>query len=274
MYTPSSPLLSGAAPDGPALTAAWLRLTAQSPHPAAARAAQADAYVAACAAVGLDPVIVLAQIVHETAALTSWWVEAPRHNPAGINVTGATAPKPQPGYVFNPSTGRYHRGTTYPSLTAAVEPHLARLLAYACTPADLAGGPHAAARRRLIATAPSFPRPCLGTAPALAALGQAHNPVASCGWAWPGEHYGAQLALWANRIAAQLAPVDPWAAWGTAYALPAAERGHGIPQAWLADGQLGAACSEEIAIPLGAVRLFMRGAVIWYRDTNTTKVLR
>lgn len=69
--------------------------------------------------------------------------------------------------------------------------------------------------------------------------------------------------------------LDPWGAWGTAYALPEEQRDFAIPQAWLADGgKLGVACSEEIAIPLGAARLFLYGAIVWYRESNSTKVLR
>jgi hypothetical protein len=42
-----------------------------------------------CVDVGLDPLIVVAQLIHETGNLTSWWSQRPRRNPAGIGVTGA-----------------------------------------------------------------------------------------------------------------------------------------------------------------------------------------
>lgn len=46
-------------------------------------------YYATAQAVGLDPLLVVAQMVQETAHLTSFWSQRPRRNPAGIGVTGA-----------------------------------------------------------------------------------------------------------------------------------------------------------------------------------------
>lgn len=69
---------------------------------------------------------------------------------------------------------------------------------------------------------------------------------------------------------------DPWAAWGTAYPLPEAERGFAIPQAWLNDGRLGAAQSPEMHADGGAfaARWFAGGVVVWERDGNRTTVVR
>ena len=64
--------------------------------------------------VGLDPLIVVAQMVHETDFLSSFWSQPPRRNPAGIGVTG------EPG-----------AGLSFPNWTAAVRAHVGRLLAYA-----------------------------------------------------------------------------------------------------------------------------------------------
>jgi hypothetical protein len=67
---------------------------------------------------------------------------------------------------------------------------------------------------------------------------------------------------------------DPWREWGDTYPLPAAERGFAIPLRWAQDGNLGAATSEEIAVLVGAGRLFERGAILWIRASNATKVFR
>ncbi|MDQ3092701.1 MAG: glucosaminidase domain-containing protein [Actinomycetota bacterium] len=38
---------------------------------------------------GVDPLVVIAQMDHETGHLSSYWSQRPRRNPAGIGVTGA-----------------------------------------------------------------------------------------------------------------------------------------------------------------------------------------
>lgn len=76
-------------------------------------------------------------------------------------------------------------------------------------------------------------------------------------------------------VATWQAACDPWQAWGDAYPLPPDQRGFAIPAAWLAaGGQLGAAESDEIPIAIGAARIFARGAIVWARATNTTRVFR
>jgi len=56
--------------------------------------------------VGLDPLLVVAQMALETGGLTSFWSQRPRRNPAGIGVTGA----PGPGCRFR--TGRRRSALT------------------------------------------------------------------------------------------------------------------------------------------------------------------
>jgi hypothetical protein len=91
---------------------------------------------------------------------------------------------------------------------------------------------------------------------------------------------GNRPAAYADAVIAavqrwQAQAVDVWQAWGGAYPLPEAERGFAIPAAWLADGgRLGAAVSDEIPVLIGAARLFAGGAIIWRRESNTTKVYR
>jgi hypothetical protein len=70
-------------------------------------------YYATAPAVGLDPLLVVAQMVEETEHLTSFWSQRPRRNPAGIGVTGA------PGV-----------GLSFPDWKTAVRAHTGRLLAY------------------------------------------------------------------------------------------------------------------------------------------------
>ncbi|HEY7630590.1 MAG TPA: N-acetylmuramoyl-L-alanine amidase [Thermoleophilaceae bacterium] len=71
-------------------------------------------YYATAPAVGLDPLIVVAQMSEETGHLTSFWSQRPRRNPAGIGVTG------EPG-----------QGVSFPDWKTAVRAHTGRLLAYA-----------------------------------------------------------------------------------------------------------------------------------------------
>lgn len=90
-----------------------------------------------------------------------------------------------------------------------------------------------------------------------------------------GNHPAAYIAAVLADVANWQAQADPWQAWGTAYPLPVEQRGFAIPAAWLADGgMLGPACSDEIAVPVGAARLFERGAIVWHRDRDEAEVYR
>jgi len=88
-------------------------------------------YAAICKAAGLDPLLVVSQMVLETGNLMSHWSQPPRRNPAGIGVTGA------PG-----------AGVSFPNWDKAVRAHVGRLLAYTLPKDD--GTP---AQRELIAQA-------------------------------------------------------------------------------------------------------------------------
>ena len=101
--------------------------------------------------VGLDPLLVVAQMVLETGNLCSFWSQPPRRNPAGIGVTGV------PG-----------EGVSFPNWRASVTAHVGRLLAYA-----LAKGTGNAAQRQLIKKAlevRSLPDDRFGVAPTLSGL--------------------------------------------------------------------------------------------------------
>jgi hypothetical protein len=74
-------------------------------------------YAAACKSAGLDPLLVVSQMVLETGNLMSFWSQPPRRNPAGIGVTG------EPG-----------AGISFSNWDKAVTAHVGRLLAYALPP--------------------------------------------------------------------------------------------------------------------------------------------
>lgn len=93
-----------------------------------------DDYYNTAAPVGLDPLLVVAQMVEETGHLTSFWSQPPRRNLAGIGVTG----EPDVGLSF-------------PDLKTAVRAHTGRLLAY-----SLPVGNGSQAQKQLIAEALAF----------------------------------------------------------------------------------------------------------------------
>ncbi len=132
-------------------------------------------YYKTAPAVGLDPLLVVAQMVLETGALTSFWSQRPRRNPAGIGVTGA------PG-----------AGLSFPSWKTAVRAHTGRLLAY-----SLPSGTENQAQAQLIAEALAFrplPQRLRGVAPRLEGLAGT--------WA-ADPQYAVKLARVANDIRAQ-----------------------------------------------------------------------
>ncbi|HSK16003.1 MAG TPA: glucosaminidase domain-containing protein [Gaiellaceae bacterium] len=101
--------------------------------------------------VGLDPLLVVAQMVLETGNLTSDWSQVPKRNPAGIGVTG------EPG-----------AGIRFPSWKKAVRAHCGRLLAYA-----LPKGAESAEQKALIDEALGWrplPDSLRGAAPTLSKL--------------------------------------------------------------------------------------------------------
>ena len=59
-------------------------------------------YVDICRAAEVDVELLITQMIHETAALTSAWSSPTKRNPAGIGVTGAIGADGQPlGFVFD-----------------------------------------------------------------------------------------------------------------------------------------------------------------------------
>lgn len=168
------------------------------PHPhytsADIRLSILPAYFEVCARVGVDPCVALAQLVHETGNLSSFWSSRPQRNPAGIGVTGQTSKsKPATGTSWAWDGGRrlWAYGLSFPSWAShAIPAHVGRLVAYAVplfqrTPAQQALVEQALAYRPLPATV-------AGVAPTLRGLDGR--------WAMPGQGYGAKLATIADAI--------------------------------------------------------------------------
>ena len=132
-------------------------------------------YVTTSRAVGLDPLLVVSQMVLETGNLTSFWSQVPRRNPAGIGVTG------EPG-----------AGISFRSWKAAVRAHVGRLLAYV-----IPKGSENAAQRELIDEALAvrpLPEHLRGAAPTIEGLAGT--------WA-ADKKYAEKIARIANEIRSQ-----------------------------------------------------------------------
>lgn len=163
------------------------------------------AYWALALDVGIDPILAIAQMAHETNYLTSFWSQRPQRNPAGIGVNGrwqATPPANKSGWSYNTDAGRkrWEMGISFPTWRHdAVPAHLGRLLAYALPAATVP----TSAQQRIISQALSWralPATMRGSAPILKMLGKVHNPTGQ-GWASPGDDYGTAIAQTANTLA-------------------------------------------------------------------------
>lgn len=165
------------------------------------------AYWTLCLAVGVNPAVAIAQMIHETGALSSFWCARPRRNPAGIGVDGthsATRPADTTKWAYNPDRARWETGLSFPSWTShAIPAHVGRLVAWATTPAQ-----RTPAQAALVKEALSYrslaPR-LQGSAPHLAALGKLKNPMKQ-GWASPGLMYGVALAGTMNALRQEATP--------------------------------------------------------------------
>ncbi len=94
--------------------------------------------------IGVNYLFAIAQMIHETGWLDSFWAARPRRNPAGIGVTGqSTTKNPNDTKNWAQSGDVWLKGQSFDSWDIAVQHHLARLLLYALkdeemTPAQLA----------------------------------------------------------------------------------------------------------------------------------------
>lgn len=102
------------------------------------------AYFDACDRSGVDPLLVLAQLWHETGGLSSFWSARPQRNPAGIGVTGTSWPKrpppdeaPSDEVRFNAQRNMWERGLSFASWAGhSVPAHVGRIVAYAVRPEE------------------------------------------------------------------------------------------------------------------------------------------
>ena len=184
---------------------AWLTQRSKKYDPTSIATIVAE-YERVGSAVGVDWFLAIAQCAHETAHLSAAMAARPIRNPAGIGVTGASSTTPRPGYVWDADRNLYRAAVTFRAWTAreagdsvsSVDAHIGRLVAYALPPGHRFGPSQALADRAL--TVRSLPLTCHGSAPTLRTLGRVHNPADPCGWASPGDGYGAAIANLANRM--------------------------------------------------------------------------
>jgi hypothetical protein len=138
---------------------------------------------------GVDPCLAIAQMIHETGNLSSWWAERPRRNPAGIGVTGQSqVEQPHPeelkSWAYNPVMNRWYKGVSFSSWQMAVIAHVGRLAAYATKPAE-----RNEAQQNIVNVALRFrllPAHLHGSAPTLVGLNGT--------WAYPGKTYAQAIA--------------------------------------------------------------------------------
>lgn len=142
--------------------------------------------------VGIDPVLAIAQMLFETANLTSWWSQRPRRNPAGIGVTGRTqSRRPSSGEWARRGVGGWAEGLSFATWEFdAIPAHIGRLLAYALTDAQANGPQQTAITRALRYRA--LPPVYRGVARTLSGLDGR--------WAVPGTGYGAKVAAIAEAM--------------------------------------------------------------------------
>lgn len=142
----------------------------------------------------VDWVLALAQNLHETANLRSWWAQRPRRNPAGLRVTGerrAQKPENDSHWDFDPEMGMWRKGMSFSSWDASVRAHITYLLSYARTNDRL--NPAQAAFMRASTVSFVLDRSVnRGVAPELIGLNGK--------WAVPGTTYATKIAAIADRL--------------------------------------------------------------------------
>lgn len=84
---------------------------------------------------GIDPVMLVAQMIHETGNMTSWWSARPRRNPAGIGVTGRAVPlnSAPAGHWAEHPDGTLHEGNSFCDWMNGIWSQVGRVLCYRFT---------------------------------------------------------------------------------------------------------------------------------------------
>jgi hypothetical protein len=155
----------------------------------------AHAYWSEAALVGINPVMVFAQMLHETGYLTSWWSMRPRRNPAGIGVTGETSRtkiKPGGDWQMDDRSKLWKKGCAFANWQDAVDAHLGHLILYAVVPSERTD-----AQKKMVTRdprAPIFPIQYRGIAPTWIELNGRY--------AVPGTTYAQKIFEIANAILA------------------------------------------------------------------------
>lgn len=149
------------------------------------------AYWSVCTAVGVDPCIAVAQMIHETGNLSSWWAQRPRRNPAGIGVTGVSSATRPIGGAWAQDGAIWKEGVSFADwANGAIPAHVGRLLAYATQPSARTPAQRDLVRRAM--TVRPLANALHGRAPTLAWLDGA--------WAVPGVGYGMRIAQIAEQL--------------------------------------------------------------------------
>ncbi len=91
-----------------------------------------DHYYEKEASWGVRADVLIAQMLHETDFLRSWWSQPPRRNMAGIGVTGAaqTANPSSNAWALRSENSTWYAGYSFGDWFAAVEAHFAHMSAY------------------------------------------------------------------------------------------------------------------------------------------------
>lgn len=198
-YTANSPILAPPLA-GNSQAIGTLRAHANGGYSYDDVAAIVDRYFSIAIGVGVDPILAIAQMCHETGYMSSWWSQRPRRNPAGIGCDGAKDAHQgdgKPG-AFNPASGHWEHGLSFATWADdAIPAQIGRLLAFAL-PVDTGTEAQRNQITKALAYRP-FPVVARGSAPTLRQLGRFHNR-SGIGWADPGRDYGAKIAAIANRI--------------------------------------------------------------------------
>lgn len=148
----------------------------------------------------IDGCWALAQCMHETGWLSSWWCQRPRRNPAGIGVTGRWLPRGVPASGSWQARGlRKDEGVAFATWDAdAIPAHLGRLLAYYYPIRDGIPAAHNALIMRALGVR-SLPNRYRGIAPTW--MGLVQTWAVSKKRPPTGETYADKIAAIANMLA-------------------------------------------------------------------------
>lgn len=142
-------------------------------------------------AVGVNWLFAIAQCLHETAWISSWWSDRPRRNPAGIGVTGSSKTATPTSGKWAYKNGIWLEGVSFTSWKEeSIPAHLGRMLAYALTDAQADEN-----QLSYITTALSYRTLPLKYRGSVQKLSDFNGK-----WAYPGTTYGQKIAQLATEL--------------------------------------------------------------------------